>query len=74
MAVARVLHGRAFPDAMLHERIAYMYVIPRRYGGDALTGTIEACCPLRLEAVLPSRHASLAQPRHRIEVWRRVSG
>ncbi|MGH9425063.1 MAG: hypothetical protein ACRD2L_01975, partial [Terriglobia bacterium] len=65
------IHGKEFSDEMLRERIPYMYVVPFHWFSNSLYRLFRDSCGLVLleEHSLP--HASPAQLKHRIGVFRK---
>ena len=71
LALARALHGRAYDDALLRERIPYMYLVPSRLDGSRLHARLQARWGFQILATEPVPRASLAQLTHRLVVARR---
>jgi SAM-dependent methyltransferase len=71
LAVARALHGGQLSDALLRERIHYMYLLPECYLCKKLRQFLAQICALDQvqECALP--HASVGQPKHRLAVFRK---
>jgi len=69
--LAVLLHGRAYPRHLLRQRVAYMYRLPRRWADRAFYDHLARRCSLRLVSDTALRHASLAQPKHRLLVFRK---
>ena len=72
LAVARALHGRGWNDALLRERVPYMYVVPDRYDSRALHARLRARWGFEVLAAEPIPRASPAQLAHRLVVARRA--
>jgi trans-aconitate methyltransferase len=72
LALARALHGRDYDEALLRERVPYMYVVPDRYDSRALHRRLRARWGFEILASEPIPRASPAQLRHRLVVARRV--
>jgi SAM-dependent methyltransferase len=70
LAVGKRVHGRGMSDDLLRDRIPYMYLQPYRHLGPGLKAVLGECGlgPLE-ERAWP--HASPAQPRHRLCVYRK---
>jgi SAM-dependent methyltransferase len=70
LAVGRRLHGGGVPDGVLRDRVPYMYLLPCRHLGPGLRAVLRRC---GLEPVEERAwpHASPAQPRHRLCVYRK---
>ncbi len=71
LLAARAVHGRRYGADALRERLPYMYVLPERYDGPELHALISTSYDLDLleRARLP--HASVAQMKHRLAVFRK---
>lgn len=71
--IALGIAGRLHPDwdrSLLEERIPYLYMLPERIDDDALVASLAGLGLERVAAdALP--HASLAQPKHRLSVFRK---
>lgn len=72
LAIARALHGGHYDDALLRERVPYMYVVPDRYDSRALHARLRARWGFEILATEPIPRASPAQLKHRLVVARRV--
>jgi SAM-dependent methyltransferase len=70
LAIARRLHADEMPNEQLEERLVYLYVVPERLAGDAWEQTLAAHGLDRL-AHVDMRHASPAQLRHDLRVYRK---
>jgi SAM-dependent methyltransferase len=70
LALARVLHGRDYDEALLRERVPYMYVVPDRYDSRALHARLRERWGFELLAAEPIPRASPAQLAHRLVVAR----
>ena len=70
MAVARWLHGGRYDDALLRERVPYMYVVPDRYDSRALHRRLRKRWGFEVLATEPIPRASPAQLKHRLVVAR----
>jgi trans-aconitate methyltransferase len=70
-SVARMLHGREMPVALLKERVQYMYSIPHRLGSKSLERQLAQQFQLDCQGVYPYRHDSLGRPRHKLWVFQR---
>jgi SAM-dependent methyltransferase len=68
---ARLLCGPKVTPEFLRQRIHYMYVIPRCYDGRALDELLENRCGLLRVETLYEPHASIAQPRHSLAIFRK---
>lgn len=72
LALARALHGRTYDEALLRERIPYMYLIPSRYDTNAFHTRLRDEWKIEVIATEPVRRASPAQLAHRLVVARKV--
>jgi trans-aconitate methyltransferase len=70
LAIARALHGRRYDDALLRERVPYMYVVPDRYDSRALHARLRERFGFDILATEPIPRASPAQLAHRLVVAR----
>jgi trans-aconitate methyltransferase len=70
LALARALHGRHYDDALLRERVPYMYVVPDRYDSIALHADLRDRWGFEILATEPVPRASPAQLVHRLVVAR----
>jgi trans-aconitate 2-methyltransferase len=70
LAIARRLHADDMPDEQLQERLVYLYVVPERLASDAWERRLAAHGLDRLSHV-DMRHASPAQLRHDLRVYRK---
>ncbi len=70
MGLAARLHTN-MNRALLEERIPYMYLIPYRIDNRALTHTLTVDLSLDLLERRPVPHASIAQPKHRLSIYRK---
>ena len=71
---ALLIGGRLHPDwdrAMIAERIPYLFMLPARVDDERLARDLAAKHGLVREAVRSLPHASIAQPKHRLSVFRR---
>jgi SAM-dependent methyltransferase len=73
LAAARALHGREWDEALLRERIPYMYVVPFRWDSAALHARMAERWGLPVVATEAVPHASPAQLQHCLVVARRRS-
>jgi SAM-dependent methyltransferase len=71
LAVARALHGSRYDDALLHERVPYMYVVPDRYDSRALRARLAARWDLEVREMERIPRASPGQLAHRLVVLQR---
>jgi trans-aconitate methyltransferase len=71
LGIARALHGRDYDEALLRERVPYVYVVPDRYDSRALHGRLRARWGFQVLAREAIPRASPAQLRHRLVVARR---
>ncbi|HTO14111.1 MAG TPA: class I SAM-dependent methyltransferase [Candidatus Binatia bacterium] len=71
LAIARALHGGRYDDALLRERVPYMYVVPDRYDSRALHARLRERWGFEILATEPIPRASPAQLKHRLVVARR---
>ena len=74
--VALAVAGRLHPEwdrELLRERLPYMYMLPARVDGVRMAAALAARGLERI-VVAPVPHASLAQPKHRLSVYRKESG
>jgi trans-aconitate methyltransferase len=71
LAVARALHRGQYDDALLRERVPYMYVVPDRYDSRALHARLRERWGFELLATEAIPRASVAQLKHRLVVARR---
>jgi hypothetical protein len=65
----RLARGRLSTE-MIRERVAYMYIIPSFQASQDFSRKL-AHMGMHLEGVLPYPHASIAQMKHQIELYRR---
>jgi trans-aconitate 2-methyltransferase len=72
LRLARALHGRDYDDALLRERVPYMYVVPDRYDCRRLHRDLERRWGFDVVATEPIPRASPAQLSHRLVVARRT--
>jgi trans-aconitate methyltransferase len=72
LALARTLHGRQYHDALLLERIPYMYLIPHRYDTTSLHADLRTRWSLDVLATEPVPRASPAQLTHQLVVARKI--
>lgn len=72
LAIARALHGRRYDDALLRERVPYMYVVPDRSDSRALHARLRQRWGFEIVATEPIPRASPAQLAHRLVVARRT--
>jgi trans-aconitate 2-methyltransferase len=70
LRVARAVHRGSVPVEQLRERLVYLYVVPERLAGKAFDSQLERA-GLDLIDRRPMRHASPAQPRHHLSVYRK---
>ena len=73
LAIARALHSGRYDDALLRERVPYMYVVPDRYDSRALHARLSERWGFEILATEPIPRASPAQLKHRLVVARRAS-
>jgi len=73
LAIGRALHGSRYDDALLRERVPYMYVVPDRYDTRALHRRLRERWGFEILATEPIPRASPAQLKHRLVVARRLS-
>ena len=73
LGIARVLHGGRYDDALLRERVPYMYVVPDRYDTRALHAKLATLWSFEILTTEPIRRASPAQLGHRLVAARRRS-
>jgi ubiquinone/menaquinone biosynthesis C-methylase UbiE len=69
-ALGRRLAGGRLSTEMIRERVAYMYIIPSFQASQDFSRKL-ARLGMDLEGVLPCPHASIAQMKHQIELYRR---
>jgi Methylase of polypeptide chain release factors len=69
--VAKLMHGHNMDDELIRERVLYMYQQPQRLDGPALRRQMNDDCALEFVASVPERHASVAQPKHRLIISRK---
>lgn len=67
---AKLMHRNA-SEEFLRERVAYMYQRLERLDGRGLRHLMESECGLHFVAEAPEPHASLAQPKHRLSIFRK---
>ena len=72
LAITRALHGGRYDDALLRERVPYMYVVPDRYDSRALHVRLRRLWGFEILATEPIPRASPAQLKHRLVVARRA--
>ena len=70
LSIARALHGGRYDDALLRERVPYMYVVPDRYDSRALHARLRRRWGFEVLATEPIPRASPAQLKHRLVVAR----
>jgi 2-polyprenyl-3-methyl-5-hydroxy-6-metoxy-1,4-benzoquinol methylase len=70
-SIARLIHGRSIPRNELRERVAYMYEIPQRFDGPKLQHLLDKEFGLESVQKLPEIHASPAQMKHSVHVFRK---
>jgi trans-aconitate 2-methyltransferase len=70
LRVARALHRGSVSTEQLRERLVYLYVVPERLAGKEFDVQLERA-GLGLVDRRPMRHASPAQPRHHLSVYRK---
>lgn len=70
LALAKTLHRADMSEAMLRERIEYMYFAPYRFDGPAFRQAL-AAAGLRVLAQEPYPHSSPGQAKHRVLVLAR---
>jgi SAM-dependent methyltransferase len=70
LAIARRLHADDMPDEQLEERLVYLYVVPERLASEAWERRLGAHGLDRV-AHVDMRHASPAQLRHDLRVYRK---
>ena len=74
LRLARVLHGSEMDDALLRERVHYMYIPPERLETKSLREDIAPAAGLHVVAQHPMPSTSPSQLRHRVTVFeKRVS-
>ncbi len=73
LILARMLHP-GMDENLLRERMPYMYLLPARADGTAMRRILTGDYGLELIEEQAMPHASLAQPRHRILVYRKAAG
>ena len=71
LALARALHGGRYDEALLRERVPYMYVVPDRYDSRGLHTRLATQWSFEILATEPIPRASPAQLKHRLVVARR---
>jgi trans-aconitate methyltransferase len=74
LTVAKLLHGRQYSEPSLRQRLHYMYQLPHLYDSKAFRQLLEATWGLNLVGEDQVPHQSLAQPKHRMLVWRKRMG
>ena len=72
LRVARALHRGRVSTEQLRERLVYLYVVPERLAGRSFDAQLERA-GLDLVERRAMRHASPAQPRHHLSVYRKQS-
>ena len=72
LAITRALHGGRYDDALLRERVPYMYVVPDRYDSRALHARLRRLWGFEILTTEPIPRASPAQLKHRLVVARRA--
>lgn len=70
--LGRLLHGQEMSEALLLERVHYMYLIPYCQDDFTLRRLLLGRLELRLLADYLLPHASIAQPKHRASVWHKA--
>ena len=73
LLAARTLYGNRWEPAALADRLPYMYSLPVRADGPRFRKMLATRYGLELVQCEPAPHASLAQPKHRILVFRRTA-
>lgn len=71
LTVAKLLHRGRYSEPSLQQRLHYMYLLPHLYDSKAFRQLLEASWGLTLVGEGEVPHESLAQPKHRILVWRK---
>jgi trans-aconitate methyltransferase len=71
LALANRLHRGQFSEALLQERIHYMYLLPGRYLCHTLRQFLGQECGLQAVQEYPVPHVSPGQPKHRLAVFRK---
>jgi ubiquinone/menaquinone biosynthesis C-methylase UbiE len=71
LRIAIRLHHRQFSEALLRQRIHYMYLLPYRYHSHHLSRCLDQAYDLQQIAEHPVPHTSVAQPKHRLAVFRK---
>jgi hypothetical protein len=74
LGAARLLHGHRLGEQMLRQRVMYMYQVPEVLEGRKLERMLREQCGLVLVASRDEPHASPAQLKHRLSLYRRVGG
>ena len=67
----RVYRGR-YDEALLRQRIPYLYLLPKRCEGPALRDAARAC-GLEWQGSEPAPHDSVMQPVHVLATYRRAA-
>jgi trans-aconitate methyltransferase len=72
IALGKSMHGRHFDQKLLSERLSYMYMIPYRYDCEPLRNYLEDSFGLKIIGEHSVPHASIAQPKHLITVFKKA--
>lgn len=71
LAAGRLLERGRYSEQLLRERVPYMYLLPERRGGRRLNRYLQESFPFDFVAEHPVPHVSLAQPKHRVSIFRK---
>jgi len=70
-SMATLVHGDDIPPNDLRERVAYMYEIPQRFDGARLQDLLSRTYALESVEKFPEPHASPAQMKHGVHIFRK---
>jgi trans-aconitate 2-methyltransferase len=71
LMLARLLYPSWSPE-MIRERLPYLYLVPARFDGEQLRDVFRIAGRLAILQEQRVPHASLAQPKHRLVVFRKL--
>lgn len=73
LSLGRIIHGDAMSDELLQERVHYMYLLPHFRDDESLRQIFDQKCDLEFLNQKPLPHSSIAQPKHRLSIYRKRS-
>ena len=71
LAGGKILHGKQISEQLLRERVLYMYLSHKHYSSKTLNRQLENSFALELVDEFSVPHTSLAQPKHRMNIFRK---